>query len=70
MALNKRRTIMKPLKFSKSKLNLWVETDAGELKLIKISKKYRRMWVKEFGTMQIPKESEVADWLFAIKILS
>ena len=61
---------MKPLKFSKSKLNLWVETDTGELKLIKISKKYRRMCVKEFGTMQIPKESEVADWLFAIKILS
>ena len=61
---------MKPLKFSKSKLNLWVETDSGELKLIKISKKYRRLWWREFGTETIPKESAVADWIFALKILS
>jgi hypothetical protein len=65
---------MKKIKFSKSKLNLWVETASGDLKLVKIPVRYRRMFVKEFGTEEkaekIPKESEVADWLFAIKILS
>ncbi len=61
---------MKKIKFSKSKLNLWVETASGDLKLVKIPVRYRRMFVKEFGTEKIPKESEVADWLFAIKILS
>ena len=61
---------MTKIKFSKSKLNLWVETETGDLKLIKIPKKYGRMFRREFGTLQIPKESAVSDWLFAIKIIS
>jgi hypothetical protein len=61
---------MKKIKFSKSKLNLWVETESGDLKLIKLPKKYARIFRRFFGTVTIPKESAVNAWIFELKFLS
>lgn len=55
---------MKKLKFSKSNLNIWVETEEGNIKMIKVPIKRKMEFIKRFVCDNyLPKEMEVVEWL-------
>jgi len=55
---------MKKIKFSKSNLNIWVETEEGNIKMIKVPFKRKMEFIKRFVCDNyLPKEMEVVEWL-------
>jgi hypothetical protein len=52
------------IKFSKKNLNIWVLSEEGDIKLIKVPIKKRLEFIKMFiGKNEIPKEMDVIKWL-------
>jgi hypothetical protein len=59
----------KRLRFSKKNLNIWTETDDGDLKLIKIPIKLRKQFILIFPPSNgLAKANEVAAWLSLISV--
>jgi hypothetical protein len=55
---------MKKMKFSKSNLNIWVEAEDGDIKLIKVPFKKKMEFIKLFiCDNHLPKEMDVVKWL-------
>lgn len=52
------------IKFSKKNLNIWVLSEEGDIKLIKVPIKKRLEFIKMFiGKGGLPKEMDVIKWL-------
>lgn len=55
---------MKQIKFSKKNLNIWVEAEDGDIKLIKIPTKRKMEFIRLFvRDHELPKEMKVVAWL-------
>jgi hypothetical protein len=59
----------KRLRFSKKNLNIWFETNEGDLKLIKIPMKLKEQFISIFPPANgLPKEDEISIWLSLISV--
>jgi hypothetical protein len=56
------------MKFSKKNLNIWVEAENGDIKMIKVPIKRRMEFIRKFvRDHHLPKELEVVTWLIQEK---
>lgn len=54
----------KRLRFSKKDLNIWVETETGDLKMMKVPYKLKSQYIQHFiPNRALPTESQVLLWL-------
>ena len=51
------------MKLSKKNLNIWVESESGKIKMVKVPFKLKMEFIKKFGTEKISKEMDVVEWM-------